>query len=76
MIHELKILTNHFNDVICGVKKAEFRFADRDYKVGDLIILREFHNNEYTGASVTKCIGHITDLKGYADGYVMLSFKE
>lgn len=73
--HELKILTIHFEGVLSGLKKAEFRLGDRDYEVNDLIILREFSEGQYTGRVLKKCICHITDLKGYADGYLMLSLK-
>ena len=73
--HELKILPVHFEGVLSGLKKAEFRLGDRDYEVDDLLILREFNKGKYTGRVLTKSVGHITDLKGYADGYLMLSFK-
>lgn len=37
--HKLKILPTHFNDVISSKKKAEIRYNDRNYKVGDILSL-------------------------------------
>ena len=39
--HELKILPEQFWSVVAGHKKAELRKNDRDFKVGDTIILWE-----------------------------------
>ncbi|WP_083629686.1 DUF3850 domain-containing protein [Tenacibaculum agarivorans] len=81
MKHYLKIFTEHFEEVHNGNKKAEIRFNDRDFKVGDILILQEFnHNsNSYTGRSTTKKITHILeDIDGefgISDGYVLLSIK-
>lgn len=41
MTHTLKILPEYFNAVLAGRKTFEFRYNDRDFKVGDLVILRE-----------------------------------
>ncbi|MER1815850.1 DUF3850 domain-containing protein, partial [Proteus mirabilis] len=41
--HELKINPQYFNQVRIGAKKAEFRRADRDFQVGDILVLREFN---------------------------------
>lgn len=40
-IHELKCLTEHFNAALNEGKKAEFRRNDRDFKVGDVMVLSE-----------------------------------
>lgn len=80
--HSLKIRPEHFRDVIRGVKKAEFRCADRDYSVGDLLCLNEYGQCEYdsrlvgfTGAFVFVLVTHITDVSEWAPGYVMLSIQ-
>lgn len=75
--HELKILPMHFEAVSVDVKRAEFRKNDRDFKAGDVLLLREWCPSEgYTGREVGRTITHITDLKDfiYAD-YVMLSLS-
>lgn len=39
MIHELKILPEYFEAVTSGRKQFEIRKNDRDFKVGDQLIL-------------------------------------
>lgn len=61
MIHELKILPEFFEAVTSGRKQFEIRKNDRDFKVGDYIILREWGTKEYTGNSYKAEITYITD---------------
>ncbi len=42
MTHQVKSWPGTFEAVASGAKKHETRKADREYKVGDSIILREF----------------------------------
>ncbi|MFP2421606.1 DUF3850 domain-containing protein [Pseudescherichia vulneris] len=58
-IHQLKITPRHFNDVFHGLKKAELRKDDRGYKVGDVISLREWEQEAYTGNEFAVVITHI-----------------
>ena len=51
-IHELKISPKYFDDVKLGNKRFEIRKDDRDFKVGDLITLREYENGQYTGREI------------------------
>lgn len=41
MIHELKIESKYFTDILKGIKKFEIRKNDRNYQVGDYLILKE-----------------------------------
>lgn len=76
-IHDLKILTQHFVDVKSGRKKAELRKDDRDFAVGDMLILREWENGQYTGRRLTATITHILkDFVGLTDGWAVLSIKK
>lgn len=76
MIHDLKILPEHFLPVQEGLKKAEVRYNDRDFKTGDYLILREYlPETGYSGRLVQRRIGHVTDLSVMSEGYVLLSFK-
>lgn len=76
MIHDMKILSEHFYPVQTGLKKAEVRYNDRDFKVGDYLLLREYSpENGYSGRIIQKRIGHIACLDAMADGHVLLSFK-
>ena len=47
--HELKIHPTFFKDVVSGHKTFELRKNDRDYKLGDALLLREWDNEKYTG---------------------------
>lgn len=79
MIHNLKSINPHFQDVKKGVKTFEYRNDDRPFKVGDMLILSEYTpmpligSGEYSGDAVrvlvtsivrgTSCPAPI--LKGY-----------
>ena len=62
-VHDLKIWPIYFGPVENGTKKFELRKADRDYKVGDILRLREFDPFEigYTGQSVDVPVTYILD---------------
>ncbi|MCO6547638.1 MAG: DUF3850 domain-containing protein [Gilliamella sp.] len=73
--HELKIKSEYFIDVVKGIKKAEIRYNDRNYKVGDILKVHEIdeHGNR-TGNQCTVIVSHILDDAEYLrEGYVMLS---
>lgn len=73
-VHELKILPEHFLPVFDGLKLAELRKNDRDFEVGDQLLLMEW-NGDYTGEACTREIIHIADVGSYLPGYVLLSMK-
>ena len=54
--HELKCIHPLWRDVLDGVKTFELRKNDRDYQIGDVLVLNEFIRDaiggRYTGASV------------------------
>lgn len=74
--HELKTWPSYFNAIINGMKTFEVRKADRPFKLGDTLLLREFNpnTNEYTGACVTREISYILPggQFGIESGYVVL----
>jgi hypothetical protein len=41
-VHILKTWPEFFNDAILGIKSFELRKNDRDFKVGDTLVLHEF----------------------------------
>ena len=49
--HELKIIPKYFKDVVDGDKNFELRKNDRNFKVGDSLMLKEFDHGAYTGDS-------------------------
>ena len=73
--HELKTLPEYFELVRTEVKNFEVRKNDRDFKVGDLLILKEW-DGEYTGRDQRRKISYILDNNDYCkEGYVILGFE-
>ena len=78
MIHELKILPNYFEEVICGAKTFEVRKNDRDFKVGDMLALNEYDadKKEYTGNSCLVYVDYILKDENYCkNGFVIMAIK-
>lgn len=75
--HNLKIWKRYFDKVKDGSKKFEIRFDDRDYKEGDFVVLHEWSDalKEYSGETITKRIGFITDYE-QKEGYVVFSLLD
>jgi len=57
--HELKIIPKWFDDVKEGRKNFEIRRADRDFKVGDYLILREWNKGKFTKRFLIRQIEYI-----------------
>lgn len=77
MIHELKILPEHFWPVVSDEKKAEVRKNDRGFKVDDYLRLSEWSNETgFTGHVVVRKVTHVADLSSWNKGYVLLSMRE
>lgn len=74
--HELKILPEYFDSVIKGKKNFEVRRNDRNFKVGDILLLREYNTRNYTGCKVTAEVTYILDdFEGIKEGYVVMGIK-
>jgi len=61
--HKVKSWTAFFQAFKTGAKKHDMRdLKDRDYKVGDILILQEYDpfKGEYTGEELTRQITYIT----------------
>lgn len=58
-IHSIKIAPQYLDAVVAGQKRAELRRSDRDYKVGDLLVLCEWTHGKYTGREWASVITHI-----------------
>lgn len=48
MIHELKIKPQYYEDIKIGLKPFEIRKNDRDFKLGDILILNEYDSGAGT----------------------------
>ncbi len=89
-IHELKILPIYFEEVIKGNKTFEIRKDDRDFNVGDILLLKEYDPDEiyfdiddkethFSGKKILRKISYILkDIPslGLKQGYVLLAVKE
>lgn len=51
-IHELKILPEYFDAVRCGDKRFEIRKNDRNFHTGDILRLKEWDGEKYTGDEI------------------------
>lgn len=79
-IHKLKLNSCYYDDSASGIKTFEIRKNDRDFKVGDILELREYvwsgfeNRGAYTGAVHWKVITYILDDEEYLyEGFVCLA---
>ncbi len=72
--HKIKLNIPFFDEVETGNKRFEIRLNDRDYEEGDVVIMKEFDsdNDRFTGRSIKKTIGFLTDY-AQQEGYVVFS---
>ena len=75
--HELKTWPPYWGDVYLSIKTFEYRRNDRNFQVGDIVILREWdpRREVYTGAKVRMQIGYLIygGQFGIPDGYCIFS---
>ena len=62
-VHELRTWPIYFQPVLDGQKTFEKRIWDRDYKVGDTLVLKEWDpkTQEYTGRELDAVVTYILD---------------
>lgn len=74
--HELKVWTEFWDDLDMGIKTFEVRKNDRDFKVGDTLVLKRYDpiKQEYTGRSTIRRIAYILHggQFGIEQGYCIL----
>ncbi|WP_337248261.1 DUF3850 domain-containing protein [Cronobacter turicensis] len=75
--HNLKIWPEHYSAVCAGVKRAELRKNDRDYRAGDTIDLCEWDKDDesFTGEFISVTVTHVADVGEWMPGYVLLSIE-
>lgn len=78
VVHRLKTLPMFYNAVLIGEKTFEVRFNDRDYRVGDVLILREWTGLNYTGENIVVRVSYILSdpAFGTQPGWSVLGFKK
>lgn len=77
-VHDLKCNAESFALIVKGRKHVELRKNDRDYAVGDVLLLREYDaaGDEYSGRHLLARVTHIVrDFEGYGlqEGHVAMS---
>lgn len=72
--HKLKIMPEYFSDVCTGKKSFEIRKNDRDFRVGDMLLLCEYlpDKKEFTGRVVDRKVTYITDY-AQKENYVVMA---
>ena len=75
-VKALQVEPKYFQAQKEGRKNFEIRKNDRDFKVGEVLILREYDSTtgEYSGRQVFCLITYITDFE-QKPGYVVLGTK-
>lgn len=75
--HILKTWPHFFNDVVSGEKKNEVREADRNFAVGDVLVLREWDaSSNFSGREERVVVTHMHRSVGIVDGWVMMSIEK
>lgn len=76
MTHELKTYPKYFQETIEGSKPFEIRKDDRDFQVGDVLILKEWDNIKYSGRESGAVVRYVLrDFIGLQEGYVALGLQ-
>jgi ASC-1-like (ASCH) protein len=77
--HYLRIEDNYLKRLVSGEKKAEIRYNDRDYQVGDVLKFYNTLKNIVPGDSdfyLYFRVTHIHSGSDLKDGYVCLSVEQ
>lgn len=77
--HILKLQEEYFDAVLNDVKTFEVRKNDRDYKIGDTLVLSCYCGNECTQRQAVRYISYILTHEqfpsGVPEGYVIMGIK-
>lgn len=76
-VHRLKVLVPYYQSLVERKKNFELRLNDRDFRVGDMVVLEEYTGNHYTGRGIKRKIKYV--LKdcpqfGLKDGYCIFGW--
>lgn len=76
-VHTLKCRVLFYADLVSGVKTFEIRLNDRDFKVGDILLLKEWDDTvdmepgRFTGREIQRLVTYMTDFE-QKPGYVVM----
>lgn len=71
----LKIKRDYLDKIVSGEKPFEIRFNDRDYKVGDVLVLRDFDRDFLEGTAVVEVTYILDKFDGLTPGFVAMSIE-
>jgi len=83
--HHLKIMPLYFNAVVEGNKNFEVRYDDRDYRIGDTLVLQEWkkepfpsREGSYTGRECRRTVTYILSGVewGMQPSYVVMGLRD
>lgn len=78
--HQLKVWSEYMDDLLNGSKTFELRYNDRDFQVGDSLLLIEYdkENKKYLNREFKVRITYVLDnsvFDALKDGYVIMGLK-
>jgi hypothetical protein len=80
MTHHLKTWPPFFEEVDQGKKNFELRKNDRNFQLGDILVLQEWtaDTEQYTGRAITKKVEYILEggSLGLERGYVIMALSD
>lgn len=78
MLHELKILPEHFVAITKGSKRFEIRKDDRGFQPGDFLHLREHDPREGFGYMGGECVVRVVYMSTFEQkpGYAVLGISD
>lgn len=79
--HHLKTWTRYYYAIVNGTKTFELRKNDRNYQVGDTLVLQEYdeNENEYTGRECSVVVTYVllqATHFGLMDGFCIMGFEK
>ena len=76
-VHELKVLEQFMLAIIDGTKTFEVRLNDRDYQIGDWLLLKEWDGRTYSGIERMRSVIYVLQggQFGIQDGYCVLGIR-
>lgn len=81
MVHTLKTIQPHFENLLNGIKTFELRKDDRPYATGNVLLLKEYdlQAKTYSGREIKMTVTHVLRNApefGLLPGYCILSIKQ
>lgn len=75
-IHQIRLASMYFDDVVSGKKPFELRKNDRGYKEGDFLEMMESKDGKNTGRTVRVLVTYLLEnYTGLEDGYCIMGTK-